>query len=73
MSANFALLSNVNQFHTDFLISNLKSIHIFYSQFCFFHIMILNESETFAHTSLGISVYIYVFDLTKRFKKFFQL
>lgn len=72
MSTNFSLLSNVNQFYTYFLISDLQPIHVFYSQFSLFHVVILNESETFTHTSLRISMYIYIFDLTKRFKEFFQ-
>ena len=73
MSANFSLLSNVDQFYTNFLIPNLQSIHILYSQFRLFHITLLNEGETFTHTSLRISMYVDIFDLAKRFEKFFQL
>lgn len=72
MGAHFSPLGHVDELHCDFLVSDLQTVHFLDSQTSFLGVLILNECETFAHTSLRISVDVHVFDFSEGLEKFFE-
>jgi hypothetical protein len=72
MGADFSPLGHVDELHCDFLVPDLQPVHFLHSQTCLLGVLILNECETLAHTSLRISVDVHVLDFSEGLEKFFE-
>lgn len=73
MGTHLTPLSNVDQLHADLLVTNLQAVHFFDCQSRLFCVLVLDESETFAHTSLRVSVDVHILNFSEGLKQLFQL
>ena len=72
MGTDFSPLGHVDELHCDFLVSDLQPVHFLHCQARLLGVLILNECETLAHTSLRISVDVHVLDFSEGLEKFFE-
>ena len=73
MSTDFSSLSDVHELNSNGLFSNHQAVHFFNCYLSLLGVLVLNESEAFAHTCLWITMDIHILDLAERLKELLQL
>lgn len=73
MCTDLSLAHDVDNLDSDLLVPDFQSIHFLHGESCLLRVLILNEGESLAHTSLGIPVDIHILDLPKGLEQFLEL